>query len=484
MYVNDIKQKAELFFSLLNIANQDNSYKIIMQLCNNKNKNYDQVYESDFSETGLDSFPFPSSFVFTYFFEKEQFVKLIIVDGSGRSKIFDTKVSSIMGARKSTLRIQDEEYEILIEGKGLQGEEFDLSLTIECPSFNTEGSLIFYVVSNFNDKKHWREVYKSEEKPPNSGYFDIINLDSHALCGSDINNPILLEFYNANSFTKIGGGEAVIANALNNPQTQMNSTQGGFTCNVYIKRKPRLTFTQLLSQGLQISLIIGVDFTLSNGHPEKPDSLHFLNGPEPNPYERAIMSCGSIVANYDYDQLFPMLGFGGIPSGRQMPEHVFPLNYNFQGNPEVLGVQGMLDAYRESLCKTKLSGPTYFAPMIRNVSKMVKLNMQSDSEQVYYILMMLTDGQINDMDQTIEAIIEAAKLPISIIIIGIGADDFTNMDILDGDDEPLVSNNEVVKRDIVQFVEFRKFEGDGEKLASEVLEEIPRQVEQYYIDII
>jgi hypothetical protein len=42
------------------------------------------------------------------------------------------------------------------------------------------------------------------------------------------------------------------------------------------------------------------------------------------------------------------------------------------------------------------------------------------------------------------------------------------------------SRGEKVVRDIVQFVEFRKFEGDAVKLSVEVLKEIPRQVEEYY----
>jgi hypothetical protein len=37
------------------------------------------------------------------------------------------------------------------------------------------------------------------------------------------------------------------------------------------------------------------------------------------------------------------------------------------------------------------------------------------------------------MNETINAIIDACNLPLSIIIIGVGEDDFTNMDILDGD---------------------------------------------------
>jgi len=38
------------------------------------------------------------------------------------------------------------------------------------------------------------------------------------------------------------------------------------------------------------------------------------------------------------------------------------------------------------------------------------------------------------MEDTKKAIIKAARLPLSIIIVGIGEADFTNMDILDGDD--------------------------------------------------
>ena len=48
--------------------------------------------------------------------------------------------------------------------------------------------------------------------------------------------------------------------------------------------------------------------------------------------------------------------------------------------------------------------------------------------------MILTDGVIHDMDNTINSIISAAYLPISIIIIGIGDADFTDMVVLDGDD--------------------------------------------------
>ena len=64
----------------------------------------------------------------------------------------------------------------------------------------------------------------------------------------------------------------------------------------------------------------------------------------------------------------------------------------------------------------------------------------------------------------------------SIIIIGVGDEDFSEMEELDGDGKPRKDS-----RDIVQFVELRKFllPGGGwsqELLAQSVLAEVPGQV--------
>lgn len=95
--------------------------------------------------------------------------------------------------------------------------------------------------------------------------------------------------------------------------------------------------------------------------------------------------------------------------------------------------------------------------------------------------MILTDGIINDMERTVDAIVEASYLPISIIIIGIGDSNFRNMHILDSDNEILYdSNKRAADRDCVQFVEFNKFNNDGILLAQEVLAEVPKQLVEYY----
>ena len=46
-------------------------------------------------------------------------------------------------------------------------------------------------------------------------------------------------------------------------------------------------------------------------------------------------------------------------------------------------------------------------------------------------MQIITDGEITDMETTIYAIIEASRLPMSIIIIGVGDEEFKAMRILD-----------------------------------------------------
>ena len=71
--------------------------------------------------------------------------------------------------------------------------------------------------------------------------------------------------------------------------------------------------------------------------------------------------------------------------------------------------------------------------------------------------------------------------PLSVIIIGIGDNDFKKMEILDGDKVPLKSSNGKKRlRDLVQFVPFSKFQNDEIKLSKKVLEEIPKQIVDYY----
>lgn len=85
----------------------------------------------------------------------------------------------------------------------------------------------------------------------------------------------------------------------------------GFLLVKQARRYEEAGFLDYILGGLNVGLTVAIDFTASNGDPQFPDSLHFLNSKNRtrNPYERAIRAIGSIVGAYDTDQKFPVWGF-------------------------------------------------------------------------------------------------------------------------------------------------------------------------------
>lgn len=60
----------------------------------------------------------------------------------------------------------------------------------------------------------------------------------------------------------------------------------------------------------------------------------------------------------------------------------------------------------------------------------------------YVVLILLSDCGIVDQVETARLVIEASHLPLSLIILGMGDNDFQFMNVLDGDDRTLSFNGE------------------------------------------
>jgi copine 4/6/7 len=245
------------------------------------------------------------------------------------------------------------------------------------------------------------------------------------------------------------------------------------------------SFLDYVASGLEISLIVGIDFTKSNRDANLPDSLHYLDpsGVTSNDYMRAIESVVQILEHYDSDHMVPVYGFGArLPPSYTHCSHLFACNGDFF-SPEVKGVQGVLDAYKTSLKSVLLHGPTNFHDIVSLVGDEARPFSFPNSPPRYFILLILTDGVISDLKATIDEIVRASDYPVSIIIVGVGDEDFGLMNILDGDDKRLYSNGlqRSASRDIVQFVPFNQFRNEPVyALAKETLDEIPREVVNYF----
>ena len=114
---------------------------------------------------------------------------------------------------------------------------------------------------------------------------------------------------------------------------------------------------------------------------------------------------------------------------------MFPLNFN-PANPFVSRVGGIVSAYASAIGQVQLYGPTNFSPVIRETAAMARSSVDQ-SRNDYFVLLIITDGVITDMEQTKKAIVQNSNLPFSIIIVGVGGADFDSMEELDSDDSLL-----------------------------------------------
>jgi hypothetical protein len=173
--------------------------------------------------------------------------------------------------------------------------------------------------------------------------------------------------------------------------------------------------------------------------PSNPNSLHYLDD-NSNQYMQALKALGLILENYDTDKKYPIYGFGGKLPQQHSVCHCFALNGDIY-DPEVQGIEGCINAYKSSIQKCGLFGPTHFSSVLKQTNDYCASKKYEESQynQRYNILIILTDGEILDVNQTHHELVESSEYPLSVIIIGIGEAEFGVMETLDADKEPLYS---------------------------------------------
>jgi len=75
------------------------------------------------------------------------------------------------------------------------------------------------------------------------------------------------------------------------------------------------------------------------------------------------------------------------------------LNGNLK-NPEIIGLDNLISKYRQTLEEIKLWGPTFFAPTINKIYEFIE-EQEKKNKKMYHVLLIITDGGIHDMRNTI-----------------------------------------------------------------------------------
>ena len=345
-------------------------------------------------------------------------------------------------------------------------------------------------------------VYRSDSQWGKNGRFSWkdIQINTEKLCRGALWRPIEVQFWETGKKDRLVGRtlmasvdfeQCVRAERESGLFYNLRDDMGAVSGTVCVKMNEvvqQYSFLDYVTAGLEIGVMVGIDFTRSNGDPRSVDSLHafapnadgeYLPGDQ-NEYAMVIKSVLEILQQYDSDKQIPVYGFGAkLPPSNTITSHCFALSGDCF-NPEVAGIAGVFQAYKDALGAVTLHGPTRFVDILKLAGQFAE-PLRGIAK--YCILLLITDGVIEDFQASVDEIVELAHLPLSIVIVGVGSEDFSQMKILDADDHPLVSSvtGATMHRDIVQFIPFGTFKDVSyAELARATLEEIPREVINYF----
>ena len=193
------------------------------------------------------------------------------------------------------------------------------------------------------------------------------------------------------------------------------------------------TFIKLLQTEARISLSVAFDFTSSNGDPNDKSSLHYIyaNGTDSLYAFVARSVVEGIISTGCSNQSIDAYGFGAKLPKHDSTSNIFSLNLKDEHKPTFSEFDDLLKAYENCAKNVEFSKSCNLSPVINHVAKHAQTFMVDGNQ--YFVLIMLTNGEVQDLEATKKAISEVSQWPLSIVIVGIGRKDFSHLDELGAD---------------------------------------------------
>ena len=178
-----------------------------------------------------------------------------------------------------------------------------------------------------------------------------------------------------------------------------------------------------IKSGIGLSCHISLDFTKEDNR-----YLKFDNSENDIDYGNIIENLKNIISNYIPNRLFHVYAIEGMSSYGQNSKKVFDIKMNLNNlNKSCKKLyDNIIEEYHNSVNEINPDNKVYFSPIINKVNEDI---FDGNKFNYYNTLFILTKDNIdkNDIQKTYSSIIRSSYLPVSIVIIGVGKNNFDKM---------------------------------------------------------
>uniref|UniRef100_A0A0K0DHG2 VWFA domain-containing protein n=1 Tax=Angiostrongylus cantonensis TaxID=6313 RepID=A0A0K0DHG2_ANGCA len=180
------------------------------------------------------------------------------------------------------------------------------------------------------------------------------------------------------------------------------------------------SFLDYIVSGTQLHYEVAVDFSYAfNENDQQRFDVEL---------QMAIRAIGGILRDYTPNRLFPAFGMGAKIPPTFHETHEFHLNFNV--DPTCRGLDGIIDAYRKAQA---LVTPHWFCfggfffNLQPQTSKVTMSHRSGFRGLHYHVLVIFTRGTPTDIKELSAALASASSAPLSVVIVGIGSADFSQL---------------------------------------------------------
>eukprot|EP00980_Cylindrotheca_fusiformis_P018371 scaffold6032_cov100-Cylindrotheca_fusiformis.AAC.2 len=351
------------------------------------------------------------------------------------------------------------------------------------------------------DDQSWDVIWKSEAVKRNtSPTWMKARLPLQLLCNGDEDTPLKITIWDYDKEYRLNDYMGFVESTISELTTM---AKDGIPVFLVTKEKKRLfgfrktklktvgllkiltaskitvpSMLQFLKGGCSLDLMVGIDCSVANRDTGSERSLHFTSSTWLNDYQAGIQGLGAIAENFARGKNSSVWSFGAKINGKVNDLHLMGDN--------LVTSKELLDSYDGFVTKNPkfaLGERARLKPLLEAAT--FRTIKACKTRQCYTLLTVFTAGDFVDLQESVDLLCRAAEdAPLSLLIIGVGNRDFSDIEKLCGQDFKTRlrdSRGIPIAREIVSFVSFKQFGGDADGVVTEVLKGIPEQFVTYFV---